>query len=74
MGRRLYTCIKTYFDITRKAFKITTKHNKLKEIKAMKRYDELSESLKEIAIKLHPQDYKEWFYMVQGVEIVWSAK
>jgi len=40
----------------------------------MKKYNELSKELKEEARDLHPTDYKEWGYKVQGVEIIWSAK
>ena len=40
----------------------------------MKNYEELSENLKEIAREIHPNDYKEWSYKTQGVEIEFSAK
>ncbi len=40
----------------------------------MKRYTELSESLKEVARELQPNDYNDWSYMVQGVEIAFCAK
>jgi len=40
----------------------------------MKTYNELSEDLKEEARNLHPIDFKEWVYHVQGVEITFSAK
>lgn len=40
----------------------------------MKTYNELSKDLKKEARKLHPYNFKKWFYMVQGVEIYFSAK
>lgn len=40
----------------------------------MRKYEELDENLKEIARKLHPDDYNEWEYKTQGVEIAFSAK
>lgn len=40
----------------------------------MRKYEELSDDLKEEARKLHPHDYTEWLYQVQGVEIYFSAK
>ena len=40
----------------------------------MKAYNELSEDLKEEARQLRPNDYKEWSYQVQGVEIAFAAK
>jgi hypothetical protein len=40
----------------------------------MKKYNELSEGLKEEARKLHPNDYNEWEYKTQGVEIAFCAR
>lgn len=40
----------------------------------MKTYNELSEDLKEEARELHPIDFEEWVYMVQGVEIAFCAQ
>ncbi|GAA0853924.1 hypothetical protein ABER99_20130 [Paenibacillus glucanolyticus] len=40
----------------------------------MRRYDELSDDLKEIARELHPNDFREWSYKTQGVEIAFSTK
>lgn len=40
----------------------------------MRNYNQLSNDLKKEARKLHPLDYKQWVYKVQGVEIIWSAK
>jgi len=40
----------------------------------MRKYNELSPALKEEAKELHPNDYRDWEYKVQGVEIIWSAK
>ena len=39
----------------------------------LKKYEELSEDLKEVAREFQPADYKEWLYEVQGVEIPWCA-
>lgn len=39
----------------------------------MRKYEELTDDLKELARELHPQDYAEWLYQVQGVEIAFSA-
>jgi len=35
---------------------------------------QLSEELKEEARRLHPNDYKDWEYQTQGVEIAFCAK
>lgn len=40
----------------------------------LKTYQELSDDLKELARELHPIDYTEWSYQVQGVEISFSCK
>lgn len=40
----------------------------------MKNYDELSEDLKRVAKKMNPNDYKDWFYKVNGVVIVFCSK
>lgn len=40
----------------------------------LKKYEELSEDLKEVAREFQPTDYKDWLYEVQGVEIPWCAK
>jgi hypothetical protein len=40
----------------------------------LKKYNELNEDLKEIARKLHPNDFEKWLYKQQGVEIAFSAK
>jgi hypothetical protein len=37
-------------------------------------YFELSEDLKELARELHPTDFTEWSYKVQGVEIAFSCQ
>jgi hypothetical protein len=39
----------------------------------MQRYEDLSEDLKEIAKELHPYNFTEWLYKVQGVEIAFSS-
>ena len=38
------------------------------------KYEELSESLKEVAREFMPNDYEEYLYHVQGVEIPWCCK
>lgn len=40
----------------------------------LKTYNELSESLKELAREMHPNDYLNWNYKIQGVEISFSCK
>ena len=40
----------------------------------LKKYEELSEYLKEVAREFQPADYEEWLYHVQGVEIPWCAR
>jgi hypothetical protein len=40
----------------------------------LKKYEELSEGLKEVAREFQPDDYEEWFYHVQGVEIPWCCR
>lgn len=40
----------------------------------MRTYFELSKELKKDARKLHPTDFKNWLYKVNGVEIYFSTK
>lgn len=40
----------------------------------LKSYEELGEDMKEDARVLHPDDYEDWLYRTQGVEIYYSTK
>lgn len=40
----------------------------------LKKYDELTEAQKESARELRPEDYRDWLYKTQGVEIAFAAK
>lgn len=40
----------------------------------LKKYEELREDIKEDARELHPNDYANWLYRTQGVEIYYSTK
>lgn len=40
----------------------------------LKSYDELTEAQKETAREYRPNDYTEWWYQFQGVNIAFAAK
>ena len=40
----------------------------------LKKYEQLTETQKESAQELRPNDYREWFYKTRGVEIEFAAK
>jgi hypothetical protein len=40
----------------------------------MKSYQDLDENEQIIAQEAHPEDYEQWSYTFNGVELYWSAK
>ena len=45
----------------------------MKPLTHLKPYEDLTEELKEVARDFKPDDFENWLYHTQGIEILWCA-